>query len=139
MKVPEYRRKDPGDFAAFQDFLVAAAGESEVEPPDIEQLFESDNQQLERLTSLAQRKVTFGDNFNSDAQTIDMIQDVPVRFSPSIKGQPLEALVVKVTDYLSPYMIAWRPTEQAGQVEGVIHWLAAPSEPKAVTWRVWGP
>ena len=138
MKVPEYRRKDPGDFADLQDFLEAAAGESDVAVPDIEKLFEADNQQLERLTSLAQRKITFGDNFNSDAVKLEMMQDTPLRFVPEIKGQPLEVWVVKVTGYFSPYMIAWRPTAEAGQVEAVIHWLVAPQTPKEVTWRVWG-
>lgn len=139
MKVPEYRRKDPGDFAAFQDFLVSVAQSAGMEPPLIEQLFEADNQQLERLTSLAQRKIAFQDNMNSDGVTIAMEQDVPFRFTPDIRGQPLEATVVKVPTYGDvPAMWAWKPTGQAGQVQAVIHWLVDPLVPTPVTWRVWG-
>lgn len=138
MKLPEYRRKDPGDFQDFQDFLAATAEKVGTEPPEIETLFESDNQQMERLTSLTQRKITFQDNFNSDAVTIDMEEGVPLRFTPNIKGQPLEAVVVKVLDHFSPYAFAWRPVGQAGQMEVVISWRSVPGNPKAVTWRVWG-
>jgi hypothetical protein len=138
MKLPEYRRKDTSDFADFQDFLGATAEEVGTEAPEIEALFESDNQQMERLTSLTQRKMTFQDNFNSDAVTIDMENLIAIRFTPDIKGQPLEAVVVKVLDHFIPYTFAWRPIGQAGQMEVVISWLAVPDVPKAVTWRVWG-
>ena len=138
MKLPEYRRKDPGDFQDFQEFLAAVAEEVGTEAPEIETLFESDNQQLERLTSLTQRKITFQDNFNSDAVTVDMEEGVSVRFTPNIKGQPLEAIVVKVLDYFVPYAFVWRPVGQAGQMEVVMSWRVVPEAPKAVTWRVWG-
>lgn len=138
MKVPEYRRKDTSDFQDFQDFLAAVAEKAGTEPPAIEALFESDNQQLERLTSLSQRKITFQDNFNSDAVEQDMEQDVPLRFTPKIKGQPVRVDIEKVFDHFVPRLFDWRLTGQPGQVEVVIHWLVAPGEPKAVTWRVWG-
>lgn len=138
MKIPEYRRRDIGEFQGFQDFLAATAEKIGSEPPEIEALFESDNQQMERLTSLTQRKITFQDNFNSDAVTIDMEDLVPLKFTPDIKGQPQEAVVVKVLGHFIPYSFAWRPGGQAGQVEVVISWLAVPETPKAVTWRVWG-
>jgi hypothetical protein len=138
MKVPEYRRKDTGDFADFQDFLNAVAESASTGPPQIEELFESDNQQMERLTSLAQRKVTFQDNFNSDAVTLEMENLVPIRFTPDIKGQPQEATVMKVLDHFIPATWAWRPVDQAGQVEVVISWLVVPETPKDVIWRVWG-
>ena len=138
MRVPEYRRKDTGDFADFQDFLATVAGEVGAESPEVETLFESDNQQMERLTSLAQRKITFQDNFNSDVATLNMEQDVPVRFTPTIKGQPRRADVESVSNYFMPKMWDWRPFGLAGQVEVVKHWLVVPETPKAVTWRVWG-
>ena len=138
MKVPEYRRKDVGDFSEFQEFFNAIAAEMGASAPEVESLFEADNQQLERITSLAQRKITFDDNHNSDAVTLGMGQDAVVRFTPQIKGQPTEVLCVKVTGHFSPYSIAWRLTGKAQQVEATIHWVSAPSDPVDVTWRVWG-
>lgn len=138
MKIPEYRRRDISEFQGFQDFLAATAEKIGSEPPEIEALFESDNQQMERLTSLTQRKITFQDNFNSDAVTLDMEDLVSLKFTPNIKGQPARVDIEKVLDYFVPRLFDWRLTGQAGQVEVVIHWLVAPDKPIAVIWRVWG-
>lgn len=96
MKVPEFRRKDPGDYQAFTNWLDEVSDKLGITPPELEPLFESENQQLERLSSLAQRHMNFADNHNSSVQELELANSVVQTIASGVKGQ-VEHVVVTQT------------------------------------------
>ena len=95
MKVPEYRRKDPGDYKAFTDWIDEVSQALGVTAPALDPLFEAENQQLERLTSLAQRHMSFADNHNSSVQEVELSNGVTTTISSGIKGQVEHVIVTQ--------------------------------------------
>lgn len=95
MKVAEYRRKDPGDYKAFTDWIGEVSDALGVAPPEIEPLFEAENQALERLTSLAQRHSNFADQFNSSMQLVELSNGVTETIASGVKGQVSHVIVTQ--------------------------------------------
>ena len=119
MKVPEFRqinREDVDIPEGFEPFIGAI------------------NQQLERLTSLAQRKIRFDDNFDSSEHTFDLRHNVPRSFTAGTRGTPREVLVVRTGNF-SPHRLAWRNGSSPNQLEVVMVWDNAPVDPVRVTLR----
>ncbi len=93
MKIPEFRRKDPGDYKAFTDWIGEVSDALGISPPEIEPLFEGENKQLERLSSLAQRHMNFADQHNSKVQKVILTNDVEKTIASGVKGQ-VEHIIV---------------------------------------------
>lgn len=116
MKLPEFRRISRGDLPP------ESSGKFEWLKRWIDIITEPINQQLERLTSLAQRKISFGDNFNSSTNTIKVINNKSSKFTASIRGQPVSVQIETSFDLFSPRRFDWRPTAKPKEVEVIVVW-----------------
>jgi hypothetical protein len=66
-----------------------------ISAPEIEPLFESENQALERLTSLAQRHTSFADQHNSSVQLIELSNGTTKTIASGVKGQVEHVIVTQ--------------------------------------------
>lgn len=139
MKLQTYRRKDKAAYAKLQAFLdEVAAGANGADVPDVFELFNYESAQIERLSFLNARKITFGDQFNFQELTAERVFDSTalVLGTKGILGQPRDVRF-RSSNYFAPRMWDWRPVgDQA--IEVIVKWDPAPTEPVEVLFNVWG-
>ncbi len=121
-----------------QGFLDDVGSQGGLDVPAVFDIFSYETAQIERLTFLATRKVTFGDQFNFQKVEAKKIQDGGplVLGTKGIIGQPRDVRW-RSSNYFAPRMWDWRPVgEQA--IEVIVKWDPAPTEPAQVFFNVWG-
>jgi len=124
MKIPEFRRISRGDLPPIgeADAPPESSGKFEWLKRWIEIITEPINQQLERLTSLAQRKISYSDNFNSSTNTIKVVNNTATKFTAEIRGQPISVQIEKVIGLFSPRRFDWRNASKPREVEVIVVW-----------------
>jgi len=135
MKVPEYRRISKGDFPPNpepESKLAIWMGRV------LDVILEPINQTLERLTSLAQRKNTFDDNYNSSTNTIKVTNSDEFKFTAKIRGQPISVQIEQVKQHFSVRSFDWNPTARAQEVKVIVCWDVPPLNAVDVTFRTFG-
>lgn len=136
-RIETYRRKDVDAYSKLQAFIDEAAAELGVEGASIFELWSSETAQIERLSVLVTRKLTFRDQFNHQAVTVDVEQDTPLRIgTKGIKGQPRE-VQWKSSEYFSPRQWDWQVVDDQ-VIEVLVRWVTAPLQPVKVTFSVFG-
>lgn len=138
MKLQTYRRKDKAAYSKLQGFLDDVGADDGLEVPEVFELFSYETAQIERLSFLMARKVTFQDQFNFQVVIGEGIEnDTPIVLgAKNIIGQPRDVRW-RSANYFAPRMWDWRPNgEQA--IEVWVRWDPAPMEPVEVRFNVWG-
>lgn len=138
MRIETYRRKDKAFYSTLQGFLDDVGESAQAEVPSIYELNQLETAQIERLTFMAARKMSFEDQFNFQVVTGERIeQDTPIVLgAKSILGQPRDVRI-RSSSHFAPRMFDWRPVGEQ-QIEVVVKWDPAPSEPVEVLFDVWG-
>lgn len=136
-RIETYRRKDVDAYSALQAFIDQVAEETGVPSASVFELWSSETAQIERLSVLVTRKLTFQDQFNAQDVTVDVEQDTILRVGTKlILGQPKE-VQWKSSEYFSAKAWDWRVVD-AQVIEVLVSWQVPPLEPVKVTFRVLG-
>lgn len=134
MKIPDYEREDPGELEGLNNFFQSAAEKLGIDVPELQPLMDRITRQVEFLTQALSRRLNPGDNFNSDIRTLDFTDQVPRTIKPRVAG-PVKDVRIRQTfprgPFLVPRMLDWATTGP-GEIQVVIKWDTAPTDPIAV-------
>ena len=110
---------------------------TETEVPSVYDMMSLETAQIERLTFMATRKMTFVDQFNFMRLEGKVEHNTPtVLGTRGILGQPRE-VQFRSSNYFAPRAWDWHPKgEQA--IEVWVRWDPAPTEPVTIIFNVWG-
>ena len=110
---------------------------TETEVPSVYDMMSLETAQIERLTFMATRKMTFVDQFNFQRLEGKVEHNTPtVLGTRGILGQPRE-VQFRSSNYFAPRAWDWHPKgEQA--IEVWVRWDPAPTEPVTIVFNVWG-
>lgn len=132
MKVPDYEREDPGNVQELQNFLRDVGEKTGVQSsPELEPLINRITRQLEFITQALTSRLTPVDNFNADVRTVPFEQLVPKIIRAGVTGQVKDVRIRQTFPrgrFLSPRALDWR-TISTGEIEVVVWWLIAPTDP----------
>lgn len=135
MKIPDYEREDPGELEELNRFFTTVADKLGVQAsPALQPLVDRITRQVEFLTQALSRRLNPQDNFNSDIRTLDFTDQVARTIRPNITG-PVKDVRIRQTfprqPFLVPRMLDWATTGP-GEIQVVIKWDTAPTDPIAV-------